>query len=302
MVYPEFKTPQLEDQELLKKYFAKESVRSCDRCFVNLYLWAKYYQVKFAFFENVILFRDFTKGFRIAFPLGEEEDVKAVIPKLIDWAKEEGEEFCLYGVTKEQFDLLEEWYPDTFSIEYDRNMADYVYEAEKLVKLSGKSYHGKRNYINRFKAAHLGRWSYELLSDDNVEDCFKMALKWRNLNGCDDDYGKNAEMAVAMNSLRLYKELGLTGCLIRAEGEVVAFAIGEPLTEDTFVVHIEKAYADVEGAYALVNQQFVENEMLGKYQYVNREDDVGQENLRSTKLSYKPVFLVEKGDVTLKKE
>ena len=96
-------------------------------------------------------------------------------------------------------------------------------------------------------------------------------------------------------------ELQLQGGLLRAapDGEVIAFAIGEPLNPDTFVVHIEKAFAEIQGAYPMINQQFAEHAAAG-YQYVNREEDTGAEGLRKAKLSYRPVFLVEKGIVTLK--
>ena len=107
-------------------------------------------------------------------------------------------------------------------------------------------------------------------------------------------------MCVTMNSLRLLKELHLMGGILKIDGEIVAFTIGEAINEDTFVVHIEKAFAEVEGAYTMINQQFVEHELLGKYQYVNREDDVGMEGLRKAKMSYHPVFMVEKGYVTIK--
>ena len=140
------------------------------------------------------------------------------------------------------------------------------------------------------------------ITDENVEECFQMALKWRNLNGCEDDEEKNSEMCVTLNSLRLYKELNLIGGLLRVGDEIVAFTIGEAVNDDTFVVHIEKAYADIEGAYTMINQQFVEHEIAGKYKYTNREDDVGEEGLRKAKLSYKPVFMVEKGVVTLKED
>ena len=88
----------------------------------------------------------------------------------------------------------------------------------------------------------------------------------------------------------------LTGGILRVNGEVVAFTIGEPICEDTFVVHIEKAFSDIQGAYPMINQQFVEHECMD-YKYINREDDTGAEGLRKAKLSYRPAFLVEKGIV-----
>ena len=97
------------------------------------------------------------------------------------------------------------------------------------------------------------------------------------------------------------EELKLQGGLLRLEpgGEVIAFSIGEPLNPDTFVVHIEKAFAEIQGAYPMINQQFAEH-VAAEFQYVNREEDTGVEGLRKAKLSYRPAFLVEKGIVTLK--
>jgi hypothetical protein len=101
---------------------------------------------------------------------------------------------------------------------------------------------------------------------------------------------------VTLNALAHLEELELKGGLIRLDGEVIAFTLGEPICEDTFVVHIEKAFADIQGAYPMINQQFVEHE-CSDYQYINREEDTGAEGLRKAKLSYRPVFLVEKGKV-----
>ena len=61
-------------------------------------------------------------------------------------------------------------------------------------------------------------------------------------------------MCVALNALRLYKELDQRGGVLRVDGQVVAFTIGEELCDDTFVVHIEKAFADIDGAYPMINQ------------------------------------------------
>lgn len=302
MTEVKFRRPELKDQELIASFFHRYPSRSCDRTFANVLLWARHYNVEFAFYKDVLLFRDDSAGYGFAFPAGEDEDIKNVIPDLIRWAKEDGQDFCLYGITKENFEKLEEWFPGMFEVEYDRDVADYVYEAEKLATLSGKKLHSKRNHINKFKTLHGENWSYETLTEDNLEECFQMALRWRKLNGCDDDVEKNAEMCVTLNSLRLFKELELTGGFIRVDGEIVAFSIGEGVNEDTFVVHIEKAFSDVDGAYTIINQQMIEHEVLGHYRYVNREEDLGIEGLRKAKLSYKPVFFVEKGIVTLKEK
>ena len=65
------------------------------------------------------------------------------------------------------------------------------------------------------------------------------------------------------------------------------------------MVHFEKALVEVEGAYPMINQQFVLHECMS-YTYINREEDTGAEGLRKAKLSYHPAFLEEKGYVTLK--
>ena len=254
-----FRRPALEDQELIRSYFDKAPSRSCERTFVDVFLWARHYDVTFAVIEDTLVFRDGGDDPGFAYPAGEESCVKRALEFLMKYSEEQGYPFKLYNVTAENFAQIEAWFPGEFELEYDRDQADYVYESEKLATLAGKKLHGKRNHINKFQKLYPN-WSYEPLNDENMEECFQMALKWRNQNG---------------------------------------FTIGEELCEDTFVVHIEKAFADIDGAYPMINQQFVQHECTG-YQYVNREDDAGSEGLRKAKLSYRPAFLVEKGILTRK--
>lgn len=288
-----FRRPELSDRTLIHSFFEKYPSRSCEKTFANAFLWARHYQVVFAIVEDTLIFQSEDQGTAFSYPVGEKEHVKKAIDFLSEYVKEKKIPLIFYHVTEKQFAELEEWYPGRFEIEYNRDIADYIYESEKLATLSGKKLHAKRNHINKFKATYEN-WSYETITKENIEECFQMALKWRNQNGCDDDHEKNAEMCVTLNSLRLMEELELIGGLLRINGEVVAFTLGEPMSEDTFVVHIEKAYADIQGAYPMINQQFVEHECM-KYKYINREEDTGAEGLRRAKLSYRPVFLVEKG-------
>ena len=299
MMNVEFHKITLEDQDLIRSYLAKEKTRSCEMTFANIYLWSRFYEVDYALIEDALVFRGQSEGLFYDYPLGDEEHIKSAIDVLLDDCKNQNKDLILGSINPDKEKKLKEWYPGRVSVEYDRDFADYIYETEKLANLSGKKYHGKKNHINKFMRLYPD-WSYEPITDANIEDCFQMAMNWRRLNGCEEDEEKNAEMCVTLNSLRLFKELHLRGGLLRAAGEVVAFSIGEAVCDDTMVVHIEKAYSDVEGAYPMINQQFVLHEAM-EYKYVNREEDLGEEGLRRAKLSYHPVFMVEKGQATVKR-
>lgn len=290
-----FRKVELSDRDTILGYFRHGMYRSCERTFANIYLWARFYQLVWAEVEGTAVFRaEFAGKTSYTYPAGPG-DHKTALLAIQNECKEKGQPFRLHGVSQREFDELEQYFPDTYQVTWDRDAEDYVYETEKLIRLSGKKYHGKKNHINQFKAA-FPDWSYESITDENVEECFQMALRWREFNGCETDPEKNKEMCVALNSLRLFHELDLKGGVLRAGGEIVAFTLGEPICEDTFVVHIEKAYADIRGAYPMINQQFLEHEVAG-YQYVNREEDTGEEGLRKAKLSYHPIFMAEKGIV-----
>ena len=295
-----FKRPKLEDRQTILECLKGQGLRGCERTFANIYLWARFYDLVWAKIEGTAVFRSVFDGtYSYTYPVGNG-DRKAALRRLMEESREQGHRFALHGLSKKEYEELEQYFPGSFEVTWPRDVEDYVYETEKLIRLSGKKYHSKKNHINQFKAAYPD-WSYETLNDDNVEECFQMALRWREFNGCEGDPEKNKEMCVALNSLRLQKELELKGGVLRAGGEVVAFTLGEPVTEDTFVVHIEKAYADIRGAYPMINHQFLEHE-VSEYTYVNREDDTGEEGLRTAKLSYHPAFMVEKGTAVLRGE
>ena len=289
------KRPEMEDRELLNRYLSYADTRSCEMVFGNIYLWSRFYNTGFAIVEDNLVFGEVDGVYSYTFPVGPG-DKKKTLDALMEHCKENGENFQLHSITKEDFAKLEELYPGRFEIKYDRNYADYVYETEKLAKLSGKKYHSKKNHVNKFMSLYED-WAYEPITKDNVEECFQMILEWRHENGCDGDEEKNAEICVAQNALRLYDELGFRGGALRVNGKIAACTIGEPGNKkDTLIVHIEKALTEVQGAYTVINQQFALHEGAA-YRYLNREEDLGEDGLRQAKMSYKPVFLIEKGVV-----
>lgn len=291
----QFKKITLEDKEVIDSVFRKEDYRGCEMTFACAWLWKDHYALDYALVDGMIVLRSTLNGTSFSLPIGIG-DKKAVVEKLRKYCKEEQIPFHLHGVSREGEEFLNREYPDEFMIEFNRDDADYVYLAEKLSTLSGKKYHGKRNHINKFKGNH--EWNYEPITDKNREECLAMLAEWKNQNCAEEDLEKHSEICVSENSLIHMEKLGLTGGAIRAEGVIIAFAIGEQLTKDTFVVHVEKAFGHIQGAYPLINQQFVIHE-AGDSVYINREEDCGEEGLRKAKLSYRPVMMIEKANAWL---
>ena len=295
----EFRKPVMEDKALVTGYIKQKKTRSCEDTFGNLLLWARFYNIRIAEVEGMLVSAIMGETLSFHYPYGVG-DAKKCIESLMEYSEEQGQEFRMHCVTPEEFEELESLFQGEFEIEYDRDIADYVYEAEKLRNLSGKKYHGKKNHVNKFKKTYEN-WEYISMTGEHAEEAFQLLLKWKELNACMENHEKNAESCVAANYLRLFDELDVCGGILRVNGQAAAFSIGEQVCDDTMVVHIEKALTEYEGAYTMINQQFVEHECQ-HVTYVNREEDTGDEGLRKAKLSYRPVFMVEKGTVKRKKK
>ena len=56
---------------------------------------------------------------------------------------------------------------------------------------------------------------------------------------------------------------------------------------------VEKAYHEINGAYAIINRDFALN-CFTQFELINREDDMGIENLRKAKMSYFPTEIRNK--------
>ncbi len=301
----EFFVPTIMDIGKIKSALQNNQKRNCEMSPANTVLWARHYNTEIAFWEKEIIYRSrwFGREYSYSCNLLNATNPKRLFDKLVELADLEKHAFRMHCILKEEYEMIERWYPGKYQMDSRRQDSDYVYMREKLATLSGKKLHGKRNHIHRFEENYPD-WSYEPITDDNVEECARMAMKWCLQNCADEEqnweYDKIDESKLVINAIRHRDALGMKGGALRAAGEIIAITLGEPLTQDTFVIHFEKAFSNVQGAYPMINREFVRNE-LEEYTYVNREEDLGDEGLRKAKLSYRPEFLIEKGMITEKK-
>ena len=212
--------------------------------------------------------------------------------EVIDWILSTNKNLTFCSLVEEQVEFLKKNYPEKFEYFEDRAMSDYIYTTESLKTLTGKKLSSKRNHINRF-VENNPDWSFEEICDSNLQEVIKMHDNWCKINNTNNEVSLTNEGYAVKIAINNYKKLNLSGGLIRANGEVIAFSFGEKLNNTTFLVHIEKAYHHIQGAYPMINKQFVIHFCDG-FLFVDREEDTGDEGLRKAKLSYNPCNILRK--------
>lgn len=293
----DFKEIELKDKEWVDECLKQVKFQGCEYSFTSNYIWRSIYHPKIAKVEGMYCLRSEYQGrYSYCYPAGQG-DRKKVITLLLEDAKELGISFRMHGITEDLIEQLEEWFPGLFQFETNRDDSDYIYTVEKLSTLAGKKLHGKRNHINRFK--DTDDWEYYDVTSENVQECIEMNREWLARYVTEEDKGLQDEAKAVSEILEHFDELKVKGGILKREGKVVAYTIGEPMNDDTYVIHIEKAFYEVQGAYPMINQQFVLCNCQD-YKYVNREEDTGDEGLRKAKLSYYPDILLDKYVATLK--
>ncbi|ADU27009.1 DUF2156 domain-containing protein [Ethanoligenens harbinense] len=292
----EFHAPELADKSRVDAAMLAGDCRSDDYCFGNLFIWRFYYKTRIAFWDGMTLIsfeKDLQGRVRYLFPMGSG-DVQGAI-RALSREPDACRPFTLAGVTEEMKKRLQELFPGKFTFELNRDFSDYIYSVEDLVNLAGRKYHGKRNHITRFKRTD---WRIEPITPANLDVCDRLNEEWCAMNHYEETPSLVEEHKAVKEAFSHFEQLGFSGGLLRQDGRPVAYTFGEPICRDTFGIHVEKAFSDVEGAYPAINREFLAMSCTG-YAYVNREEDVGDEGLRKAKLSYHPVLLLDKYTATL---
>jgi len=294
----DFKPVSLADRQWINRILRLEDSKGAEFCFTTIYVWDDTYHRQAAAFGDRLLTKLLSHSAPFyAFPVGAGPLAPAILALRED-ADIRGRKLIIRGITADNLLLLEAEFPGGFQISADTYAFDYVYEAEKLDMLSGKKLHGKRNHIHRFEEAN--DWRFEPVTSENLQVCAKMAEQWFLENAARGNYEQ--ERLALGRVFAAFEALELEGGLLYASGAPIAFTIGEVLNSDTYVVHFEKAFSRIQGAYAMINREFVRHIRKNRphIRYINREEDMGIESLQKAKRSYDPAFMVEKFTATWK--
>ena len=280
------------DREAMQAVTLPSGRRNCNYTFANLVGWKFLFGTEVCVLEKAVVLRYTFDGQRAYMVCTSEALSQELIEALLEDSKgdfsdgtECGAAMTLIGLEDSQVPQLSGF---LISVESIRDRYDYIYCRTDLATLHGKHLDGKRNHIRRFRTQHPD-FEYRPLMPEFFDECRRLTEIWQEEKGGNDTI--HAEKQVMETIFSNWDALGMIGGSIFVDGRMVAFAYGSAVTTDTFDVCVEKADRHVEGAFAIINQQFAEH-LPEQYVYLNREEDMGIPGLRQAKLSYHPEILL----------
>lgn len=292
----DFRKIQLSDKDRAKAALAVSNFRGCEYSFANNMAWHRLADTVITFDGDFYICCSFYDGqpvfiFPAGVPLDQQGRAKYLdlFARLERFAAMDGHLLRVCSVTAENLEWLREEFPGA-EVQSYRGSADYIYDTESFTALAGKRFHGKRGHIKSFRQHD---WYCREISSQDFDECALFAAGSYSA----DDFSAAVEQYAIHTFFSDFEQLGLKGMALYCEGELAGFTIGEQLNSDTFVVHVEKARADIRGAYPTLANEFAKRYAAG-YRYINREEDMDIEGLRRSKMSYQPKFLLEKFTLT----
>ncbi len=262
-----------------------------DYSFANLWGWCEEYGLEWSFGDSHVWLRQTKPNVVHWAPIGPWGAVDwAVCPTLA-----KGGTFT--RVPEGLADIWRAALPGRVDIQEAREHWDYVYDVGELVKLSGNRFHKKKNLLSQFMKTY--DYDYHPLTADCIEEVLQMQMEWCQWRDDECDFTLQAENRAIARVVKDWDRLpNLLGGAIRVNGRMIAYTVAEPLDPSMLVIHFEKGQTGFKGVYQAINQMFLEHQGQD-FQWVNREQDLGDEGLRKAKTGYHPTRFMKKFAVTV---
>jgi len=274
---------EMSDKKVFDSAIAQMNSQSCEVCFPNLFMYQEPYDICYVKIGKRLVVCE-RKTRILHYPLGEWTPPKELSEINAAFIKAGLTDGGIYDVPEEFLDR----YPDCdtcFDLEYDEGQIDYLFSIEKIATFNGPKLRKKHNLVKQFQA----NWPYAEVRKITAAELPAVAKLAHDLNSrltpCEFLDEEELAMKRAWDN---FEALGLGGIIMYAEpGFPAGFSIYSTLPSDTVDVHFEKTDHSVKGASQTLTWQLAIT-LRGQAKFMNREQDMNEENLRHAKRSLDP--------------
>lgn len=307
-----FENATIEDIEELRRYFEAGGYQSSGHTFSSMYMWGPEYYTSWekinGYLWTVSSYLDELneKNYYTTMPLslkgyGDIEGLAQSIKHMKELFASKGKKLVMFQVPEKFVPIIQRAWQGPLKVEKDPDSFDYVYDKNKLINLSGRKLHKKKNHLNYFMNNY--EYSFENLQEEDVKEAIQFVEEFNRQKETDTVFDAMV-LKRETEAIKRALDLDLKGRpdyitkVIRIDGKIQALAIGALIDSKEAAEHIEKANPTIRGLYQAINQEFAKS-LPSSIQIVNREEDMGIPNLRQAKEGYQPAFMYEKSTVVV---
>lgn len=277
----------------LGSVFRERPTLCCESHIAYHMIWNNYYKTCYHADEKGILWLqkiDYDERATMV-PVCRVENMKENFQRLQNYFTEElGVKLHMYLVDSEALNaILPD--PERYEVIEDRDSFDYIYDGDSIRTLRGRKYAKKKNMVTRFLRDYGAQSEFVHLSGADLEEIMDFAGRWFKLKESEDDLNRLDSEAEGLRDAVIWGEeasLAIGGVRVGGRLEAISISSYDP-AKDMAAIHIEKANSQIRGLYNYLGMKHLQ-EFYPEARYINREDDMGFENLRRTKESMHPVL------------
>ena len=281
-------------------FYELRSNLTSDSTPLESFLWRKYFDARAAVLRDgerelgLLWLYGTEEEPYAAMPLAREEDLPACFAALQRYFREVLKKPLVIKLADEGAVNALNLSPEKYLVEEEEDAKDYLYDGNALRTLAGRKLHKKKNHYNNFMKNYGERFSYRPLECSDHDAVIRFLDKWRGGKGEEVESHLDREVDGIHDLLNHCSEISAQTGAIFIDGELEAFSVGSLNRRDNMaVIHIEKANPEIDGLYQAINKEFL-CRAFPEAAIINREDDVGLEGLRKSKLSYYPSGFAKK--------
>lgn len=292
------KTLRLDDYNKIKPYLDLANYEGYNSNFITMMMWNHEYHIQYEIHEHfLIMLHHYKEKYFWSMPFTTPDYYQEALDYMIHYSHEHEFDFMIDCAIEDFVNQLKSMnYPNLLYKRTPDN-DDYIYDRFMHQNLSGKKMQKRRNHYNAFIKNYPNYVYRELNEIKDFDLILECLTRWnKDKDSVSESMTSEIYGIMYLLSTKQFLDFKVGGIFI--DGIMEAFIIGSPLKHQTIQIHVEKANKNIRGLYPAILKEFLEHSYPDAL-YINREEDMGLDNLKKSKLALHPVKMVYKYQITL---
>lgn len=274
----------------INAFFKEKDTLLADYYFETLLIYNNVYKYEYCIFNDslfikMLLDKDDIYDY-FYFPLSKDplKDIKI----LSDYSKSNKKISIFVNVCEEDLAKYREKILKNHFVQLNIDSIDYVYDVENLSSLVGHRYNQKRRLLHKF-LENFNVKNVEINKND-LDELLNFIDIWEKESN--EPYKNVLNEKQSLKTIfDSYKYFNLLGYKYYVDNKLVGFTFGG-IVKNQFIQHFEKCLDTYEGLYQYSTNYICSILKQKNIEYLNKEEDIGENGLRKAKKSWNPDLLV----------